>query len=132
MRFFYAAVLSLLFAVPALAQTQADLNAEGCAKYTMADEELNRTYYAVRDAYASDKVFLTKLKDAQKAWLTFRDAHIKELFPAENPQMEYGSMYSLCVCNELEWLTRERIHQLRKWIDGVKEGDACSGSVRVK
>lgn len=125
-------VLLLAFAVPAFAQTQADLTAEGCSKYKMADEELNRTYYAVRDAYAADKAFLARLKDAQKAWLAFRDAHIQELFPAENPQIEYGSMYSQCVCNELEWVTRERNHQLRRWIEGVKEGETCAGSVRVK
>jgi len=132
MRMFCLALLIASFAVPAFAQTQNDLTAEGCAKYKMADEELNKTYYAVRDQYAGDKLFLAKLKDAQKAWLAYRDAHIKELYPAENPQVEYGSMYSMCVCGELEWMTRERIHQLRRWIEGGKEGDACAGSIRVK
>jgi hypothetical protein len=35
------------------------------------------------------------------------------------------------MCSSLfaEAMTRERIERLRQWIDGVKEGDVCAGSL---
>ena len=34
----------------------------------------------------------------------------------------------MCQSGEYEQLTRDRIRQLKVWIDGVEEGDVCAGS----
>ncbi len=96
-----------------------------------ADAELNRVWKQVMKCYKDDKVFIGKMKTAQKAWLKFRDAHIESVFPAADKQMEYGSIYPTCVDYILEELTRERTRQLKKWIEGIPEGDGCSGSIRT-
>ena len=39
-------------------------------------------------------------------------------FPAENRQVEYGTIYPMCVSLFLE-LTEERIEKLRVWLNGI-------------
>jgi hypothetical protein len=38
----------------------------------------------------------------------------------------------MCVLFYLEKLTLERIKTLKVWIDGIEEGDVCTGSVKTK
>jgi uncharacterized protein YecT (DUF1311 family) len=65
----------------ARAQTQAAMNQDACAQYKQADQALNATYTKVLKDYAKDPLFLAKLKQAQRAWITFRDAHLAARFP---------------------------------------------------
>jgi uncharacterized protein YecT (DUF1311 family) len=37
---------------------------------------------------------VTKLKQAQRAWIAFRDAHLEARFPKADKQAEYGSAYA--------------------------------------
>jgi Lysozyme inhibitor LprI len=80
--------------------------------------------------YAKDQQFIAKLKTAQRAWLAFRGAQLEALFPKTDKQAEYGSVYPMCRCSELQSLTEERAKQLKRWLDGTKEGNVCAGSVR--
>jgi uncharacterized protein YecT (DUF1311 family) len=122
--------LTLLLAIGASqAQTQSDLNRIACAERDAADAELNSVYRDIRERYRGEALFLDKLKTAQRAWIAFRDAELAALYPAEAKQSEYGSVYPMCECTTLAELTRQRIAQLRGWLD-VKEGDACGGSRR--
>jgi hypothetical protein len=52
-------------------------------------------------------------------------------FPAENKQTVYGSVYPMCVSFFLKELTEERIEKLNVWINGIEEGNVCSGSVKT-
>ena len=52
-------------------------------------------------------------------------------FPAENKQLEYGSVYPMCYSLFLKEMTEERTKKLRVWLTGIKEGDICSGSVKM-
>lgn len=61
------------------AQTQADMNQDACAQYKKADQALNATYAIVLKNYAKDPQFLAKLKQAQRAWIAFRDAQLEAL-----------------------------------------------------
>lgn len=123
-------LLSLLLAIGASqAQTQSDLNRSACAELDAADAELNSVYREIRERYRGEALFLDKLKTAQRAWIAFRDAELAALYPAEDKQIEYGSIYPMCECTTLAELTRQRTAQLRGWLD-VEEGDACSGSRR--
>ena len=113
------------------AQTQGNMNQDACAEYKKADQALNATYSRVRKDYAKDPRFLAKLKQAQLAWIAFRDAHLQARFPKADKQTEYGSAYPACRCAVLAELTDERAKQLQSWVDGIPEGDVCNGSVRM-
>jgi uncharacterized protein YecT (DUF1311 family) len=113
-------------------QTQTDLNKSACDEYQRKDTELNKTYLQVLNLYKDDAAFIQKLKLAQRAWITFRDAQLAALFPAADTQVEYGSIYPVCRSQTLSELTAQRTAQLRRWIDGIEEGDVCGGSIRVK
>jgi uncharacterized protein YecT (DUF1311 family) len=119
-----------LFALPLHAQTQSRMSADSCAAYKKADSALNDTYKKVLSEYAKDRLFLQKLKTAQRAWVAYRDAHLDALYPAADKQAEYGSIYTTCRCAALEELTEQRTKELQKWLDGVPEGETCRGSIK--
>jgi uncharacterized protein YecT (DUF1311 family) len=111
------------------AVTQLDLN--GCAgeQLAVADAELNRVYKAILEKYEADALFIEKLRAAQRAWLTFRDAEIEAKYPHAKEPHVYGSSIRMCDPLYRAQLTQERIKKLREWLDGSEEGDVCSGSV---
>lgn len=114
------------------AQTQYDLNYCADTAFNQADKELNNIYKKILSEYADDPKFIEKLKASQRAWLKFRDSEMEALFPHSDEDRYYGSVYPMCNSTWLETLTRERISQLKKWVDKAKEGDVCSGSIKVK
>lgn len=113
---------------PTNAQTQIDMQDKACDDFKKADAELNKAYKKILYEYKHDKVFIEKLKKAQKAWLTYRDAHIESIYPVEDKASEYGSVYGMCYCTAKKELTEQRTKMLKQWVDGVVEGDVCSGS----
>lgn len=113
------------------AQTQADMQDKSCSEFKKADADLNKTYKNILAEYKTDKVFLEKLKKAQKAWLTYRDTHIESIYPEED-KTYYGSVYGMCYCTAKQELTEQRTKMLKQWVKGVKEGDVCSGSIKYK
>lgn len=113
-------------------QTQAEMNQEACQKYQDADSELNKVYKQILDEYKSEPVFIEKLKEAQRAWLVFRNAHLDSLYPEQNKIAVYGTVYPMCRCIMLSEFTNQRTNELRKWIRGIEEGESCSGSIRIK
>ncbi len=114
------------------AQTQADLNDCAGEQYADADAELNRVYKAILEKYKADALFVEKLRAAQRAWLTFRDAEIEAKYPHAKDPHVYGSSLGMCDPLYRAQLTQERIKKLREWLDGSEEGDICSGSVDLK
>ena len=115
----------------ARAQTQAEMNQGACAQYKKADQALNATYAKVLKDYAKDPLFLAKLKQAQRAWIAFRDAHLAARFPKADKPAEYGSAYPTCRCAVLIELTEQREKELKVWTDGIPEGDVCNGSGKI-
>lgn len=135
-----AVALVLLVGLPRLsvadscmdkAQTQTDMNSCAGGDFTQIDNELNSLYQKILSEYADDPKFIAKFKASQRAWLKFRDAEMEALFPHGEEVGYYGSIYPVCNSNWLTVLTKERIAQLKKWADKVKEGDVCSGSIKV-
>jgi uncharacterized protein YecT (DUF1311 family) len=126
-------VALLLLSPPLAAQTQLDLNARAGAEFAAADAELNGVYQQIRKRYRDEPQFLTKLRDAQRAWIAFRDAELEAIYPppaSGSMQQAYGSMLPMCLAEQKARLTRERTAQLRRWLEGGAEGDACAGSAR--
>ncbi|MCA1849700.1 MAG: DUF1311 domain-containing protein [Acidobacteria bacterium] len=118
--------------LPALAQTQAEMDREACGEYQKSDAELNRVYRQVLDEYKADALFAEKLRVAQRAWVAYRDAQLGALYPARDPRRAYGSVHRMCRCQALTELTLERTEALRRWVMGVEEGDVCAGSIRIR
>lgn len=126
----HLAFVGLLVAISTIpAETDAehvDWEDAPCGK---ADAELNRVYKKIRKVYKDDRLFLQKLKVAQRAWIKFRDGHIDSLYPVDEPGY-YGSVLGECVCNETAFLTHARVAELKVWLKGTEEGDMCAGSVK--
>lgn len=133
-------LLILLFTLllnQAPAQSIIEINEKSCNSYKAADKDLNEVYRQVLRERADDTNFVNALKASERAWLAFRDAQIKAIYPDPDPPMYpnpdplivYGRMHPACVCSALEAMTRERAKELRaRWIDGTSEDDACGGS----
>lgn len=127
-----AAVAFLAGPADARAQTQAELNREACAQYKVADEELNKIYAQILQEYETDAAFLASIRAAQRAWVAYRDAHLEAMYPGANKSLQYGSAYPMCRCYALAEATRERAEVLRRWVNGVEEGDVCAGSIKTR
>jgi len=74
--------------------------------------------------FAADPAALKKLEAAQVAWLAYRDAELAAIFPAEQPQSEYGSVFPSCWGLEHARLFRDRTRGLRAL---SPEGEVCGG-----
>lgn len=112
--------------------TQQELNKESCNKFKKIDSELSVNYKKILVLYQSDQKFIDKFKLAQKQWLAYRDAHLDSIYPDEDSHVAYGSINPMCRCMILEELTKDRIKQINVWLDGIEEGDACAGSIKIR
>jgi len=122
-------ILTLTF--NCFAQTQAEMNKDANEEYIKVDKELNIVYQKILTEYKSDSIFIDKLKRTQRIWISYKDAELEMKFPAKNKQFEYGSVYPMCVSLFLKEMTNVRTEKLRVWLIGNKEGDLCSGSVKI-
>ncbi len=114
------------------ATTQTAINTCNQTAYQQAEKALNQTYQRILKEYASDKEFLKRLRQAQRAWIGFRDNHMKSLYPKQYKASDYGRGFPFCLNQELYELTNARVKQLQKWLDGADEGDVCAGSIKFK
>jgi uncharacterized protein YecT (DUF1311 family) len=120
--------LAAALAHPVAAQTQLEMNERARREFEDADGRLNRLYKQILGEYRQDAAFARQLRVAQRAWVAFRDAHVKAIFPKPNPSAKYGTVYPLCRFQILTELTNARSEQLEGWAKGVDETDTCSGS----
>ena len=91
------------------------------------DDELNALYKKILSEHAEDSQFVEKFKNAQRAWLKFRDAEIEAHFPhGTEDEFYYGHTF-LFICNKtwLTVLTQERIVQLKKWSKKTEDDEIC-------
>jgi uncharacterized protein YecT (DUF1311 family) len=112
-------------------QSNADMIREGAQEYQKADKELNQTYQKILKEYNEDTAFIRNLKNVQRIWLQLRDAELKAKYPNTEPGY-YGRLQSMCEYFYLVELTEERTKRLKIWLKGIKEGDACIGSVKTQ
>ena len=123
-------LLLLTFSINCFSQTQAEMNQQAYASYNKADKKLNTVYQKILVKYKTDKLFVANLKKSQRIWISFRDAEIDMKYPSY-PNQNYGSIHPTCRAVYLTELTESRIKTLTVWLNGIKEGDACSGSVKT-
>lgn len=125
-------ILSLLltFSINCFSQTQAEMNQKAYDIYDKADKNLNTVYQQILIKYKSNKLFVENLKKSQRIWITFRDAEMDTKYP-NYPNYYYGSIQPTCRAIYLTELTESRIKNLTIWLNGIEEGDVCSGSVKT-
>lgn len=100
-----------------------------------ANDSLQRIYEHFLQEYAKDPEFTKWLTTSQKVWLELRDANMHMRFPHkddEDANLWYGSVFPSCYNLILTNLTNSRITFLNQWVEGVREGDVCSGSIKFK
>jgi len=84
------------------------------------DNELNSTYKKLLKIHKNNKTFIANLREAQRAWLKFRDAEAKMRLTYSDMPENAGSMNAMMLSSELEQLTKERTKTLKKYIkDGI-------------
>ncbi|MCL1124056.1 lysozyme inhibitor LprI family protein [Shewanella surugensis] len=110
------------------AYTQMEMNRCAGVGLEEADVQLNRVYKKIKTVYSEDKVFLGKLKSAQLAWITSRDADFDLQYPHKEEPRYYGSVFPMCAADHKVQLTLKRVAFLKQWLVGTEEGDVCSGS----
>ena len=92
-----------------------------------ADADLNHVYQKLLAKLKGDDSATKKLRIAQRAWVGFRDAHLQELFPAQDKQREYGSMFPMCYAQVATAMTKRRTAQLGSMLD---DKNPCDTSAR--
>ncbi|HYL15646.1 MAG TPA: lysozyme inhibitor LprI family protein [Terriglobales bacterium] len=107
------------------ARTQSEMNHCADLDAREAEVDLNHVYNQLLAKLKADKNATEKLRIAQRAWLAFRDAHMQELYPAEDKQAEYGTVFPMCADLALADLTRQRMKMLKQMLNHV-EGEVCS------
>jgi uncharacterized protein YecT (DUF1311 family) len=93
-------------------QTQSDLDDSAAGDYQKADQELNAVYHQILKEYRSDTAFIKNFKNAQRAWILFRDVEMKAVYP-DRPEGYYGSVQPMCWFMEITGLTQERTLKLK-------------------
>lgn len=121
-------LMLLIFFGTAQAEDQLQLNTAACNEMKDADATLNQVYKKVLAKYQDDEVFINKFVAAQKKWIEFRDAYVDSMYIPEK-QDSYGTVFSMCRCYFLEKIINDRVKQLQVWLEGISEGDVCTGSV---
>lgn len=117
------------------AKTQAAMNACASDEAARADKQLNDVYRTLLQK-ATDTTAATKIKVAERAWVTYRDAYIDAKYPAENKQAEYGSVYPMEIDLLRAKLTRIQIaalQDLSQQIGGASQSlpEGFASSVRA-
>ena len=111
------------------ARTQLELNECYCNQYKKADAEMNQVYQKLISTNTDNKLFIDKLRLAQRAWVSFRDAQLDAIYPVtDDPRAKYGSIYPMCYCMAQTELTVERTKQLQRMLKS-EEGDGCGWDV---
>lgn len=112
-------------------QTQSEINKDSQVQYHEIKSEMDKAYQDILFVYKDDSKFVENFKKAQNIWILHRDTELELIFPKKDKKLEYGSIYSDCISEALIELTKERIEKLKIWLQGVDEGNVCSGSIKT-
>ena len=104
------------------AMAQSEMNRCADLDARAADADQNHVYQELLAKLKGDGNATRKLRAAQRAWLAFKDAHLQSLYPAEDKQAEYGSIFPMCYSQVATAMTKERTAQLRRMLD---DKDPC-------
>jgi uncharacterized protein YecT (DUF1311 family) len=109
----------------AKATTQYDMNQCAGQISGAADKELNATYQAVLRKWAAYPELIAKLRQAQRAWLSYRDADLAARF-ANSQGPDRGTAYPAAYAFYQASLERERTARLCDYLRGDAYGEQDS------
>jgi uncharacterized protein YecT (DUF1311 family) len=95
------------------ATTQAAMNRCAGEEANRVDAQLNLTYRQVLHAAKGDVLALAKIRNAERTWITYRNAYMEAMYPAKDKQANYGSMYPMNADLVLADLTRAHVQALK-------------------
>jgi uncharacterized protein YecT (DUF1311 family) len=98
---------------------QSDLNSCWAREAERSEEEMNQVYLLLLQKLPERAA--EGLKDAQEAWETFREAHLRTLYGVESPSARWGREYPMCLSISRTLLNRERTEQLRRILEPDEE-----------
>lgn len=96
--------------------TTACMYQSALARYEKADVELNATYKQLMTQL--DEEGKKSLRNAQRAWIAFRDAEAETLI--DECGVRGGTNSVLIHTSTMQRLTEERTARLKKWLDGLE------------
>lgn len=114
------AMAMLATAMPAQAQSQAEMNTQADRDFARADKQLNAAYAALLATISADGK--TSLRDAERAWLAFRDKECA----FESLGSAGGSVQPMVIAQCRQRLTEARIKDIEQQ-SHCEEGDVACG-----
>lgn len=130
MKFLAIAALLVLITKPCLAQdspqyracaknagTQYESNVCAFEEVKRVEAEMGRVYEILLSRATGTEVepeAPSKIRVMQGAWIAYRDAYIEARYPAENTQLEYGTIYVMNSALMRARLARRQIMALRE------------------
>ncbi len=127
MRYAMAAVLAFVSSVLAFSQdseqfracnekakVQLEINQCASQEADRVDAQLNKVYGQLLSRAAGEPNAVAKIKAAERAWITYRDAYIEAMYPASDKRAEYGSMYPMDVALLRARLTQRHLIDLEE------------------
>jgi uncharacterized protein YecT (DUF1311 family) len=90
------------------AMAQSEMNRCADEGASAANAELHCVYEELLAKNQGGPNATKRWRDAPHAWLAIRDAHLRALYPAEDKQREYGSIYPMCHSRVATAMTKER------------------------
>ena len=112
------------------AKNQVEINSCAVDESKRADAELNRVYSELLVKVNKDAAVVSKVKAAERSWITYRDAYIEAMYPATNKQSAYGSMYAMQVNLLGAKLTRQQTAALNDLLKKHESVEADSNETR--
>lgn len=100
------------------AETQSAMNACAQQAYQASDEQLNKNFHEIRQRLGDDTATRNLLRDAERAWIAFRDAECSFAASATAGGSAYAMVYDMCLAD----LTQERVKNFRNYLE-CEEGD---------
>jgi uncharacterized protein YecT (DUF1311 family) len=94
------------------AKTQVEMTVCVNKEVAQVDAVLNDIYRKLLLKAQSEPEAVAKIKAAERAWITYRDAYIDAMYPAKDKQAEYGSTYPMEVGLLRVKLTQQQVAAL--------------------
>ena len=97
------------------------MNACANEELTRLNAELTQVYSQLLASASVQPTAVTKIKAAEKAWVTYRNAYMDAMYPAADKQSEYGSVYPMEGDLLRAELTRRQLAALKVMLHKYKE-----------
>ncbi|MDO6447273.1 lysozyme inhibitor LprI family protein [Colwellia sp. 1_MG-2023] len=112
------------------AMSQLDLNRCAGVNNKKAELEMQRVILEIQRLYKGEVKFLSNLEQSQQNWETQLELDLNLKFPKADEALYYGSVFPMCYSSYKTRLMLQRIAFLKEWLEGSKEGEVCSGSIK--